>query len=44
MSKKIVLVTGSSGLAGEAVKKVVRTNPRENEQFIFLSSKDGDLR
>ncbi|ESO04985.1 hypothetical protein HELRODRAFT_185540 [Helobdella robusta] len=42
--KKIILVTGGSGLVGQAIKKIVETEEkRENEEWIFLSSKDADL-
>lgn len=50
MSESIILVTGGSGLVGEAMKWVIEneTNARygkkENEKWVFLSSKDGDLR
>jgi hypothetical protein len=41
---KVVLVTGGSGLVGSAIKKVVETEEkREDEKWIFLGSKDGDL-
>nr|SVE86248.1 EOG090X09NN [Daphnia similis]SVE87501.1 EOG090X09NN [Daphnia similis] len=42
--KKIILVTGGSGLVGQAIKQAKQQDPRENETFIFLSSKDGDLK
>jgi len=41
--KMTILVTGGSGLVGQAIKKVTEENPRPNEQFIFLSSKEADL-
>lgn len=41
--KKIILVTGGSGLVGQGIKKVIEEDPRPNEEFIFLSSKDADL-
>ena len=44
--KKIVLVTGGSGLVGTAIKYVVEQENNENnnnERFIFLSSRDVDL-
>jgi GDP-L-fucose synthase len=47
MSKQVILVTGGSGLVGEALRWVTEneTGARlENEEWIFLSSKDGDLR
>lgn len=42
--KKIILVTGGSGLVGQAIKKVSEQDPRDDETFIFLSSKDADLK
>ena len=42
--KKVVMVTGGSGLVGSAIKDFVTANPKENEEWVFLSSKDGDLR
>jgi GDP-L-fucose synthase len=41
--KSVVLVTGGSGLVGSAIRRVVEESKNENEQFIFLSSKDVDL-
>tara|TARA_B100001063_G_scaffold138607_2_gene129520 strand:+ start:26496 stop:27428 length:933 start_codon:yes stop_codon:yes gene_type:complete len=35
-----ILVTGSSGLVGSAIKKI---SPQYSYEFVFLSSKDGDL-
>jgi len=44
-TEKKVLVTGGSGLVGQAVRMMVEEDPNENvENWIFLSSKDGDLR
>lgn len=43
-SKKTVLVTGGTGLVGKAVQAVVERRRPENEEWVFLSSKDGDLR
>ena len=41
----LVLVTGGTGLIGQAVKKVVADEAKEHgENWIFLSSKDVDLR
>jgi GDP-L-fucose synthase len=42
----VVLVTGGSGLVGQAIKEYVDTekNAVPGETWIFLSSKDGDLR
>ena len=42
--KSVVMVTGGSGLVGSAIRDYVTANPRENEEWVFLSSKDGDLR
>ncbi len=42
--KKIVLVTGGTGLVGKAIEKISKEKPKEDEQFIFLSSKEVDLR
>jgi hypothetical protein len=47
-----ILVTGGTGLVGEAIRHVVETEPvgsrfgkaTEDEEWIFLGSKDGDLR
>lgn len=42
--KRVVLVTGGTGLVGSAIKYVVeQENKNENETFMFLSSKDVDL-
>ena len=39
-----VRVTGGSGLVGRALQEVVAADPQPNEEWIFLSLKDGDLR
>ena len=51
MSKKVVLVTGGNGLVGRAIKEVdlnPNTEPAfraaDDETWVFVSSKDGDLR
>ena len=51
MTSDIVLVTGGSGLVGKAIEDVINTelvNSRfgklQNETWVFLTSKDGDLR
>jgi len=36
-------VTGGSGLVGRAIQSVVEAEAREDETWVFLSSKDGDL-
>jgi len=44
-AEKKVLVTGGSGLVGQAVRAMVKADPNEDiKNWIFLSSKDGDLR
>ena len=41
----VVMVTGGSGLVGAGIRDYIKeTGARENENWIFLSSKDGDLR
>lgn len=42
--KSVVMVTGGSGLVGSAIRDYVEANPKENEEWVFLSSKHGDLR
>jgi len=42
--KSVTMVTGGSGLVGSAIRDFVEANPKENEEWVFLSSKDGDLR
>ena len=42
--KKIVLVTGGSGLVGKAIQMVVEQDKTQNDEtFFFASSKDADL-
>jgi len=40
---KIVLVTGGSGLVGNAIRSVIEQDKREDEKWIFVGSKDADL-
>lgn len=42
-SMKRVLVTGGTGLVGQGIRIAMEKDKHENEQFIFLSSKDADL-
>lgn len=42
--KSTILVTGGSGLVGQAIKSYTDTHAQPGETWIFLSSKDGDLR
>lgn len=44
MTETVVMVTGGSGLVGSAIRDFVEANPVEGEKWIFLGSKDGDLR
>ncbi|CDH55862.1 tissue specific transplantation antigen p35b [Lichtheimia corymbifera JMRC:FSU:9682] len=50
MSESVILVTGGSGLVGKAIEWVIendkseRYGKRPGEKWIFLTSKDGDLR
>jgi GDP-L-fucose synthase len=42
--KKVVLVTGGTGLVGSAIRHIVEIeDKRDNEHFLFISSKDVDL-
>ena len=44
-AQKVILVTGGTGLVGKALEKIVETEEkRADENWVFLSSKDGDLR
>lgn len=45
MSKQTVLVTGGSGLVGQAIRSIVESNPEKysNLRFVFASTKDADL-
>jgi len=40
---KVILVTGGSGLVGKGIQTVVEEDPKDDEKWIFLSSKDGNL-
>ena len=42
---QIILVTGGTGLVGSAIRKVIKSDVRINNNmvFIFLSRQDGDL-
>lgn len=49
-TESVILVTGGSGLVGKAIEWVIendkseRFGKRQGEKWIFLTSKDGDLR
>ncbi len=43
--EKRIMVTGGSGLVGKAIQEALeKGEKRDNETWIFLGSKDGDLR
>lgn len=44
--KKVILVTGGTGLVGSAIRMVIEQEKakRTNEHWVFLDVKDGDLR
>lgn len=41
---KRVLVTGGTGLVGKAIEKVTNDRNKSNEEWIFIGSKDADLK
>ncbi|CAL4195445.1 unnamed protein product, partial [Meganyctiphanes norvegica] len=43
MDKKVILVTGGSGMVGQAIQNVVKKQNPVDEKWIFLSSKDANL-
>jgi GDP-L-fucose synthase len=43
-SEKVILVTGGTGLVGWGVRTVTAAENKANEKWVFLGSKDGDLR
>eukprot|EP00092_Neocalanus_flemingeri_P079318 GFUD01098801.1.p1 GENE.GFUD01098801.1~~GFUD01098801.1.p1 ORF type:complete len:327 (+),score=96.44 GFUD01098801.1:27-983(+) len=43
MEKKVILVTGGSGLVGKGMETIIKSDKREDEDWIFLSSKDANL-
>ncbi|KAL1140374.1 hypothetical protein AAG570_000306 [Ranatra chinensis] len=43
MDRKVILVTGGTGLIGRAIQKIIEIEKTENEQWIFVGSKDADL-
>jgi hypothetical protein len=51
LPKSVVLVTGGTGLIGFAIRHVIESEPvgsrfgrREREEWVFVGSKDADLR
>ena len=43
-SHKVILVTGGSGLVGRAIRRVAMETKRPDEEFVFVSSKDANLK
>lgn len=43
MSEKVILVTGGTGLVGKAVEYITQQQPRTDERWVFVGSKDADL-
>lgn len=44
-TRRVILVTGGTGLVGKGIEAAVaKRGQRDNEQWIFLSSKEGDLK
>ncbi|CAG5103091.1 Similar to Gmer: Probable GDP-L-fucose synthase (Drosophila melanogaster) [Cotesia congregata] len=43
MEKKIILVTGGTGLIGKAIENIVNEDKKDNEEWIFVGSKEADL-
>lgn len=41
--KKIILVTGGTGLVGKAIEQIALSEKKSDETWVFLSSKDGNL-
>lgn len=42
--ESVVLVTGGSGLVGKGIQAAVEREGRSGERWVYLNSKDGDLR
>ncbi|XP_008557417.1 probable GDP-L-fucose synthase [Microplitis demolitor] len=43
MDKKIILVTGGTGLVGKAIEKTIELDKKDDEEWVFVGSKDADL-
>ena len=43
MAKKVVLVTGGTGLVGKGIEAYLKGVHRPEETWVYLGSKDGDL-
>ncbi|XP_076039235.1 GDP-L-fucose synthase-like [Oratosquilla oratoria] len=44
MAETVIMVTGGTGLVGHGIKLALEEDKKPNEKWIFLSSKDADLR
>ena len=42
--KKVILVIGGTGLVGCAIQKIIQEDKTKNEEWVFVGSKDADLR
>eukprot|EP00118_Oscarella_pearsei_P012301 m.89682 g.89682 ORF g.89682 m.89682 type:complete len:92 (+) comp36615_c0_seq9:519-794(+) len=42
--RKVVMVTGGTGMVGRAIQRAIDEEKPDEEKWIFLSSKDADLR
>lgn len=42
-AQKVILVTGGTGLVGRAVQYISEQEPRADERWVFIGSKDADL-
>jgi hypothetical protein len=40
----VVLVTGGNGLVGAGIRAAIEQDKRDDEEFVFVSSKEADLR
>ena len=43
MERKVILVTGGTGLVGRGIQTIIEKDKKDDEEWIFLSSKDADL-
>jgi len=43
MERKVILVTGGTGLVGRGIQTIIENDKKDDEEWIFLSSKDADL-
>jgi len=41
--REVVLVTGGNGLVGQGIQAIISRERLDGEEWVFLSSKDGDL-